>query len=659
MSGYESLADVTLRPWPAAKKEELSPQDLLLQIEQLGTERGHLRDVTEKSLQEDMAAGKGASEEAAGSLEQKKKKKDATSREERLQEVLKAQHEMCMHMEWAKFAATNTVDLISLILSADPNRRSLANFSHSMQMQGLQQGLPFGAFGLGKESHVHHDRKHDEQDVLKEYAHRQELVSKGARMEALDRATDDILKAARKLEKEVRRETKYWQEIVSISDKGWPIQRVRQDMRNVPFAVRYGHPEASNHFKARGLAPLRMDKDGSIILDPALASKPKSLRVRIRQDGNVTGTSHLPTAVGESDTTIEKTIQRTRNSLFEEELFHEMSLEARQLMAHGVDYRDSIIHIDASGSAGQQRSMTLLIDCIPLEGPNPASQEHANDWLAQNIVEGLRLLLTHEQSMRLYRRTQVPPPLTGQKREKQSPSLLRTLLAIFHHLQGVDSLYGYLNTVAETLKNAGLPIELDTTREVSWARLANTLRSSPKKGISAADQLLDIFSKPFDGRATLTLPALGGTPSESITLSTRTVIGQPTFGSEHRLTLPSTLAADLGLFPQHKFSSVEETVSYLDWVLSLNIAHRQLKNHFSTRAAIKGDDARVTIRGKNTKKTAIADSDILIQMQDGKLRATATIAESEEGAEEAEQSYTWIGKEASMSLTERIKSWVG
>jgi mediator of RNA polymerase II transcription subunit 17 len=62
-------------------------------------------------------------------------------------------------------------------------------------------------------------------------------------MVALDSATDEILKAAKKLEKEVRRETKYWQEIMSISDKGWPIQRLRQNTRNVPFAVRYGHSE--------------------------------------------------------------------------------------------------------------------------------------------------------------------------------------------------------------------------------------------------------------------------------------------------------------------------------------------------------------------------------------------------------------------------------
>jgi mediator of RNA polymerase II transcription subunit 17 len=148
-------------------------------------------------------------------------------------------------VRWAKFAASNTVDLISLILSVDPNKRSLTHFSHTFKTQGLEQGLPFGSFGVSKENHSRHHYKTEEKVNNAEYEQRQELVSKGSRMAALDVATDDILKAARKLEKEVRRETKYWQEIVSISDKGWPIQRLRQtqNMRNVPFAVRYGHPE--------------------------------------------------------------------------------------------------------------------------------------------------------------------------------------------------------------------------------------------------------------------------------------------------------------------------------------------------------------------------------------------------------------------------------
>jgi mediator of RNA polymerase II transcription subunit 17 len=84
---------------------------------------------------------------------------------------------------------------------------------------------------------------------LQEHKDKQEIVAKGSRMEALDLAADEILKAARKLEKEVRRETKYWQEIVSVSDKGWPIQRLRQNARYVPFGVRYGLPEGQYHFK--------------------------------------------------------------------------------------------------------------------------------------------------------------------------------------------------------------------------------------------------------------------------------------------------------------------------------------------------------------------------------------------------------------------------
>ena len=108
---------------------------------------------------------------------------------------------------------------------------------------GLGQGVPFGSFGVSRENHEFHVQKPDELQRLQEYKDKQEVVAKGSRMEALDSAADEILRAAKKLEKEVRRETKYWQEIVSVSDKGWPIQRLRQNARYLPFGVRYGLPE--------------------------------------------------------------------------------------------------------------------------------------------------------------------------------------------------------------------------------------------------------------------------------------------------------------------------------------------------------------------------------------------------------------------------------
>ncbi|KAF1842510.1 mediator of RNA polymerase II transcription subunit 17 [Cucurbitaria berberidis CBS 394.84] len=657
MAGTESLRDVTLRPWPAPKKEELSQEDLFLQIQQLTTERGHLRDITEKSLHEDIAAGKDVPDEAKEDVESGAKEKDAPTKQEMLEKVFNAQREMYGHLEWAKFAAENALDLISLVLSQDPNKRSAASFSHTFREMGLSQGIPFGSFGISRENHEFHVRKPDEILRLQEQEDRQVVAAKGSRMESLDSAVDEILKAAKKLEKEVRRETKYWKEIVSVSDKGWPIQRLRQNARHVPFGVRYGLPEASDHFKARGFAPLNMDKDGSIILDPALRLKPKTFRVRISENGRIIGTSQLPIEAECKELPIEKSIQLARDSLLEEELYHEMSLETRQLLAYGVEFRDSVIHVDAPRMGGTSHSRKLLIDCIPRDDSVPGGQERSHDWLAQNVAEALRLLLAHEHSMRLYRRSQLPPPLTGRAREKPPPPLLRTLLAVFRHLEGVGSLHVYLETVARTLNSAGLDVTLTTTLETSWAKLTESLKESSKKGLSATDQLLDVFMKPFDGRATLTLPSWSG-QSESMTIATRTIVGQPTFGTEHKLTMPSSLTSDLGLFQELKFSVVEEVKSYIDWILTLQIAHRLVKSEYSSRVVIKTHGQRVTIVSRGTKKGSTASKDISVEVQHGELKVTATAVNPQEGAEDSERVHTWNGQKEAISLKEVVKSWV-
>ena len=99
MSGTDPLTGVTLRPWPSSKKEEPSQHDLFLKVEQLTTERGHLRDITEESLQEDIAAGKVAPDVTSNNLELGKTQKEAPSKPEMLEQVFKAQREMYGHLE--------------------------------------------------------------------------------------------------------------------------------------------------------------------------------------------------------------------------------------------------------------------------------------------------------------------------------------------------------------------------------------------------------------------------------------------------------------------------------------------------------------------------------------------------------------------------------
>ncbi|KAF2791477.1 hypothetical protein K505DRAFT_280651 [Melanomma pulvis-pyrius CBS 109.77] len=654
MSGAGPSASVALRPWPAPQKEAIPPADLFSRVHQLTIERGHLRSITEKSLQDDIDTGKDVATDIVEGVEQSQKK-DAPTRQERVQEIAQKQVEMYQALDWASFAAGNALDLVAQLLSRDPVKNLDASFSEKYK----QQRVPKGSFGLDKGAPPDRSDEKEEQQRIQDTEKRRQLVARGSRMEALEWSTDSFLKAAGQLQTEVHKETTYWNEIMSISQRGWSLQRFGRESRNSPFAVRYGFAEASDHFKARGLAPLRMSKDGSIILDPTLALKPKTLRVRISDSGKVVGTSCLPTQGQTTDVAVERSIQLARDSLFEEELYHEISLETRQLLAYGVELRNSVIHLQAPGPDPNFTDRKVLIDCIARDDETLGSQDQSENWMAQNVAEALRLLLTHEHRMRLFRRSQLPSPLTKQKSARTNPPLLRTLLAAFYHLNAVDSLQAYLARVASVLNSAGLRVSLQTTRETTWVSLTNLIAESTKKDLSATDQLLEVFTKPFDGLATLSLPSNELQP-EKITIATRTYIGAPTFGAEHKVTLPPSLVSVLSLSQdqkrEFKFPTTEEVTSYLDWVLSLDLSHTLLTKEYGRRAVIMSKDPHISVICKEGKERV--QKDVSIQLADGKLSVTVGSNIPPENVY-AEQSCTWDGTKGEPALKDKLKSWVG
>ncbi|TKA55647.1 hypothetical protein B0A49_10491, partial [Cryomyces minteri] len=107
---------------------------------------------------------------------------------------------------------------------------------------------------------------------------------------------DSLLQAATRLEKDVRRETNYWQQVMSVSEKGWSVCRLPQEKHNL--GVRFGFSEATREFKDRGLAALRADEEGNIILDQGLASKATSLLQTLGFDTKFSITSTAPSLAG-------------------------------------------------------------------------------------------------------------------------------------------------------------------------------------------------------------------------------------------------------------------------------------------------------------------------------------------------------------------------
>jgi mediator of RNA polymerase II transcription subunit 17 len=404
-----------------------------------------------------------------------------------------------------------------------------------------------------------------------------------------------------------------------------------------------------------------MNKEGGIILDSTLSLKPKTMRVRISDNGKIVGTSHLPSKGSLDDLAVEQSIQLARDSLFEEELFHELSMESRDLRAHGVELRNSVIHIPAPGLGGQVSCRKVLIDCVARDDNTSSGLNNSQRRLAQNVAEGLRLLLAHEHRMRLHRRSRTPPALTQSKRQQSGPPLLRTLLGMFSHLSATDSLYSYLHRAAKTLKSAGLEVTLEMSRETSWAKLADTIKDSQTTNLPAIDQLLATFTRPYDGFARVSLPSTKRAQPEYIVITTRTFVGQSTYGAEHLVTLPSTLVKVLDLEPdqqrQFTFSNTAEARSYVDWLLSLDISHSLIAKEYTGRIFSKTQEPYVSILSRGSVKNFAKEDSVSVGLEDGVLTVTAT-ANSFLETGTAGESFIWDGTLGKATLIDKVKNWI-
>lgn len=99
MSGADALSNVALRPYPAPAKDALSREDLFAQVTQLTTERRqYLRDITESTLLEDIAAGRDG---VVDSIEGARagQKEEALSQAEMTERLSKARQEVYSKLE--------------------------------------------------------------------------------------------------------------------------------------------------------------------------------------------------------------------------------------------------------------------------------------------------------------------------------------------------------------------------------------------------------------------------------------------------------------------------------------------------------------------------------------------------------------------------------
>jgi mediator of RNA polymerase II transcription subunit 17, fungi type len=124
-------------------------------------------------------------------------------------------------------AAMVALDFVSLLLSKDTPIQASLSISLA-----LRDAVALGTLGVDKvhDSLVTGAQKDDNR-----------RIAKGWKIQSLNQTVDSILASAMRLEKEIESETKYWEQVLAIDEKGWAICQIPQEKHTL--GVRFGFLE--------------------------------------------------------------------------------------------------------------------------------------------------------------------------------------------------------------------------------------------------------------------------------------------------------------------------------------------------------------------------------------------------------------------------------
>lgn len=475
---------LAFRPWDTAAAT--APPHLKDVLARVAAERGHFRDITESALIAEIEASSSpsASDDDDEDNSSETSLENEHAQPKTLQELYTAKNEMLANIASAQQEIALALDFVSL-LSTSQIPQAAVTVSPMLKAQGI----PMGSLGVD----FWHRMPVDKASVDEEAR-----LAKAVRMSQLRESADDLVAAAERLEGNVRREKVFWEQILNISESGWSVSRIPKTQGLL--GVHFGFNGASREFAERDLAALVAgEEDGGIVLERGVGTKPKGLRAVVKRDGRVVGSSRLPAVFDREEAGLEVRIRAARDSLYDEELQHEMVREARGLLSLGVTMKGNTL----SFPADEDKIVELELVSLDKDNSLPENSLHGSDDLAQAILLTARLLLSNSHRETLIQKSQPPPPLSSkQDTEKPVLALLRPILRMLSHNTSISSLNTYLQNLETVLGNADIEAEIIPAR---FSLLAPSSTDEQEEGIDTA-KLISNLLRPLRSTASLSIP---------------------------------------------------------------------------------------------------------------------------------------------------------
>ncbi|KAJ0123323.1 mediator of rna polymerase ii transcription subunit 17 [Diaporthe amygdali] len=434
-----------LRPVPQSDRR---PKNLGEFIARVNADRG-FRNVTEESLRKDMEA----EAEANGMLESKEVdmvkgegedgdgdgangEDDEDADQVGMEDLHQAIGDVRLHAEAAHQNAMLALDFVSLLITKENPRPAQDTVSPA-----LRDLVGIGSLGADKlaASNITPQRLLDNK-----------LVATGWKFADIDRTVNSVLTSASRLQKEISVETKYWAEVLAVSEKGWSVTRVPNEPETL--GVRYGFSEAAPGFRNTSLAPMRRGDDGTVDLDCGkMLGESQRLLVTIEKNRRIVGRSALPRPLPQ-DAPLEERVLEARNTIFAQELWHEMNREGRLLQSYGVRLEDEAL------SYTLEDNLRIVFSLQPLEQAveEGASETLPEDYRAESLSSALHQLLTYAHRINNQRRSRPDSKNRDQSTTMPPYPLLRPVLANLQHETSIADATGFISDLSTILHSAGI-----------------------------------------------------------------------------------------------------------------------------------------------------------------------------------------------------------
>lgn len=302
------------------------------------------------------------------------------------------------------------------------------------------------------------------------------------------------------------------------------------------------------------------------------------LVITCERDGKLVGRSVLPAQTDET-APLEARVLEARNTLFSQELWHELSREARTLASYDVRPQGSQLHCALDDDT------KIIAELVALDSEPSSNDDLSDNNMAEAISLTLHILLSYAHRNNELLRIRPWPPHAARPRGQHAYVLLRLIIARTSCIRNIYKSTRYISSLVRTLKRAGLDSSfLLQTVQPSIPEVSN---HSPNQ-LSAAQLFIRSMTQAIDFNIKITL-----VQDVSLTVRGRTYL-YPVAATHYHILLPPGSPLE-GICPPYK-DGYPDVKTMSDYIRTMTA--RVLTDHFMAKvSSLSGSEWIQSIRG--------------------------------------------------------------